>query len=158
MGSKTTENKEKRTFRGLWPRWLFNLCKFDFGRVNSVQENSNYIHSCWIHFLLNNYIHTCISQPTVQFIILLNGKHLHIMKCINNSTLHDLRKMNAAFISTWNIIQCEACTQTQVPIQIWRVSSQSGLTPVWSIWDIWDLSCWNTKNIIRKFVILLIIT
>ena len=39
---------------------------------------------------------------------------------------------------------------------IWRVSSQNGLTPFWSIWDIWDLSCWNTKKI--KFVILLIIT
>ena len=41
---------------------------------------------------------------------------------------------------------------------IWRVSSQNGLTPFWSIWDIWDLSCWNIKKIIRKFVILLIIT
>ena len=28
---------------------------------------------------------------------------------------------------------------------IWRVSSQNGLTPFWSIWDIWDLSCWNIK-------------
>ena len=26
------------------------------------------------------------------------------------------------------------------------------------IWDIWDLSCWNIKKIIRKFVILLIVT
>ena len=39
-----------------------------------------------------------------------------------------------------------------------RVSSQNGLTPFWSIWDIWDLSCWNIKKIIRKCVILLIIT
>ena len=38
----------------------------------------------------------------------------------------------------------------------WRVSSQNGLYPFWSIWDIWKLSCWNNK-IIRKFVILLII-
>ena len=43
-------------------------------------------------------------------------------------------------------------------IQTWRVSSQNGLTPFWSIWDIWDLSCWNIKKIIRKSVILLIIT
>ena len=42
--------------------------------------------------------------------------------------------------------------------QIWRVSSQNALYPFWSIWDIWDLSCWNIKKIIRKFVILLIIT
>ena len=41
---------------------------------------------------------------------------------------------------------------------MWRVSSQNGLTPFWSIWDIWDLSCWNIKKIIRKCVILLIIT
>ena len=41
---------------------------------------------------------------------------------------------------------------------IWRVSSQNALYPCWSIWDIWDLSCWNIKKIIRKFVILLIIT
>ena len=41
---------------------------------------------------------------------------------------------------------------------IWRVSSQNALYPFWSIWDIWDLSCWNIKKIIRKFVILLIIT
>ena len=41
---------------------------------------------------------------------------------------------------------------------MWKVSSQNGLTPFWSIWDIWDLSCWNIKKIIRKFVILLIIT
>ena len=41
---------------------------------------------------------------------------------------------------------------------MWRVSSQNALYPFWSIWDIWDLSCWNIKKIIRKFVILLIIT
>ena len=45
-----------------------------------------------------------------------------------------------------------------ISIIIWRVSSQNGLNPFWSIWDIWDLSCWNLKKIIRKFVILLIIT
>ena len=38
----------------------------------------------------------------------------------------------------------------------WRVSSQNALYP--SILDIWDLSCWNIEKIIRKFVILLIIT
>ena len=44
------------------------------------------------------------------------------------------------------------------PTNIWRVSSQDGLTPFWAIWDIWDLSCWNIRKIIRQFVILLIIT
>ena len=44
-----------------------------------------------------------------------------------------------------------------IPIRKWRVSSQNGLYPFWSIWDIWDLSCWNIKKII-KFAILLIIT
>ena len=39
-----------------------------------------------------------------------------------------------------------------------RVSSQNAIYPFWSIWDIWDLSCWIIKKIIRKFVILLIIT
>ena len=42
-----------------------------------------------------------------------------------------------------------------VPI---HVSSQNGLYPFWSILD-WDFSCWNINRIIlRKFVILLIIT
>ena len=40
----------------------------------------------------------------------------------------------------------------------WRVLSQNGLNPFWSIWDIWNLSCWNIKKIIRKYVILLTIT
>ena len=47
---------------------------------------------------------------------------------------------------------------SDVCVYIWRVSSQNALYPFWSIWDIWDLSCWNIKKIIRKFVILLIIT
>ena len=41
---------------------------------------------------------------------------------------------------------------------MWRVSSQNKLYPLWSILDIWDLSCWNMKKIIRKCVILLVIT
>ena len=43
-------------------------------------------------------------------------------------------------------------------LKIRIVSSQNGLTPLWSIWDIWVLSCWNIKKIIRKFLMLLIIT
>ena len=35
-------------------------------------------------------------------------------------------------------------------VYIWRVSSQNGLTPFWSIWDIWDLSCWNIKKNNKK--------
>ena len=46
----------------------------------------------------------------------------------------------------------------KIIMNIWRVSSQNAFYPFWSIWDIWDLSCWNIKKIIRKFVILLIIT
>ena len=38
-------------------------------------------------------------------------------------------------------------------ISNWRVSSQNGLYPFWSIFYIWDLSCWNIKKIIRNFVI-----
>ena len=37
---------------------------------------------------------------------------------------------------------------------IWRVSSQNELNPFWSTLDI----CWNINKIIRKFVILLVIT
>ena len=42
--------------------------------------------------------------------------------------------------------------------EMWRVLSQNGLTPFWSIWDILDLSCWNIKKIRRKFVLLLTIS
>ena len=41
---------------------------------------------------------------------------------------------------------------------IWRVCSQKAISPFLSNWDICDWSCWNIKKIIRKCLILLIIT
>ena len=60
----------------------------------------------------------------------------------------------------WSSSDCETILKRRILVLCitWRVSSQNGLTPFWSIWDNWDLSCWNISKIIRKFVILLIIT
>ena len=63
------------------------------------------------------------------------------------------------FMHTWDVLTfvgycMYSYTNGEVSNSIWRVSSQNALYPFWSIWE----SCWNIKKIIRKFVILLIIT
>ena len=56
------------------------------------------------------------------------------------------------------LLTCSLLYSLAIMWNKWRVSSQNGLYPFWSILDIWDLSCWNIKKILREFVILLIIT
>ena len=63
VGSKTIENKEKRTWIGLRLRRLFNLCDFDLGRVdcttqynlcqNLEQRDVNLIYKLIIYFVLS---------------------------------------------------------------------------------------------------------
>ena len=78
------------------------------------------------------------------------------------SDLFSYIQITQCFLMTTCIITCDKQSNNFQRINrvgnTWRVSSQNALYPFWSIWDIWDLSCWYIKKIIRKFVILLIIT
>ena len=54
---------------------------------------------------------------------------------------------------TWSMCSSTLLNQPFLSLalfNIWRVSSQNGLYPVWSIWDIWDLSCWEYQEHNKK--------
>ena len=97
------------------------------------------------HSCQTNYRHRSLKQPEKR------DDGVYWNSCILGKCSNEIQKCVFYTILTW--IVCFSYN-TGCSIIIWRVSSQNGLYPCWSIWDIWDLSCWNIKKIIRKCLII----